>query len=57
MNMKAIKEARVDKKQLTEEMWAMIETCFEGTAIMYEGNIRMRLPSGELFLIEIKEEK
>lgn len=57
MNMKATKEARVDKKQLTEEMWAMIETCFEGTAILYEGNIRMRLPSGELFLIEIKEEK
>ncbi len=57
MDMKESKEARVDKKQLTEEMWVMIDTCFEGTAIVYEGKIRMRLPSGELFLIEIKEEK
>lgn len=57
MNMKATKEARVDKKQLTEEMLVMIDTCFEGTAIVYEGKIRMRLPSGELFLIEIKEEE
>ena len=47
-------EQRVGKEEMLKEMLAMVNTCFEGEAIMYEGKIRMRLPSGEAFVVTVE---
>ena len=47
-------EQRVGKEEMLKEMLAMVKTCFEGEAIIYEGKIRMRLPSGEAFVVTVE---
>ena len=44
----------VGKDELLEELLAMVKTCFEGEAIIYEGKIRLRLPSGEAFELGVE---
>jgi len=53
MNSKGTKVERVAKEEMLAEMLAMIETCFEGTAVVHEGKIRMRLPKGEGFIVSV----
>lgn len=44
----------VEKSELMEELLAMVQTCFEGEAILTDGEIRMRLPSGEAFVVSVE---
>ena len=44
----------VEKSELMEELLAMVQTCFEGEAILADGEIRMRLPSGEAFVVSVE---
>ena len=55
MKGKRTKEARVSKKELLEELLAMLRTCFEGEAILYEGAIHIALPGGESFTLNVEE--
>ncbi len=47
-------EKRLEKSELLEELLAMIKTCFEGEAIIFEEKIRMRLPSGEGYVLTLE---
>ena len=49
-----VNENCVEKGEFLEELLAMVKTCFEGEAILFEGKIRMRLPSGEAFVIDVE---
>ena len=53
MNSKETKVERVAKEEMLAELLAMIETCFEGSAIVHDGKIRMRLPKGEGFIVSV----
>ena len=49
------KEKRVGKKEMLEELLALVRVCFEGEAILYNGALRMTLPSGESFEVSVEE--
>ena len=54
MKSKGMKVERVSKEEMLVELLAMIETCFEGSAIIHDGKIRMRLPNGEGYAISLE---
>ena len=55
MKSKRTKEVQVSKKELLEELLAMLKTCFEGEAMLYEGAIYITLPGGESFTLNVDE--
>lgn len=55
MKNKKTKEVQVSKKELLEELLAMLEICFEGEAIIYEGTLRMTIPSGQSFVLSVED--
>ena len=55
MNGRNAKEKRVERKAVLEELLAMVQVCFEGEAIVYQGAIRMTLPGGESFTVTVED--
>ena len=49
------KQKKVEKNEMLEELLAMIQTCFEGEAILADGSIRLRLRSGEAFAVNVEK--
>ncbi len=45
---------RVQKQEMTEEILAMIQVCFEGEASLENGKVRLVLPDGEAFCIQVE---
>ena len=53
--MNARKTQRVERKELLEELLAMVEICFEGQAIIYDESVRMTLPTGDSFVLKVEK--
>ncbi len=55
MNKRNANVEKVGKRAVLEEMLAMIRVCFEGEAVIYDGEVRMTLPGGESFTVSVAE--
>ena len=55
MKNKSAKTEKVGKKEMLQELLLMLDICFEGKAIIYDGAVRMTLPSGESFTLTVDE--
>lgn len=55
MKSTAVKEKEVALEELTQEAFAMVKVCFEGEVERCEDGIKLRLPSGETFLLSLKK--
>ena len=55
MKNKKTKIEKVEKAELLQELMAMLDVCFEGKAIVYDGALRMTLPNGQSFQLAVEE--
>ena len=55
MKNKKKKIEKVEKAELLQELMVMLDVCFEGKAIVYEGGLRMTLPNGQSFRLAVEE--
>ena len=53
--MNARKVKRVEKREMLEELLALVRICFEGEAILYDGALRMTLPTGDSFVVKVED--
>ncbi|MBO5363428.1 MAG: hypothetical protein J6A46_03790 [Clostridia bacterium] len=55
MNERNAKERRVERKDVLEELLAMVRVCFEGEAILYDDELLMTLPTGDSFTLKVEK--
>ncbi len=55
MKDKKTKLEKVAKEELMQELLVMLDICFEGEAILYDGALRMTLPNGQSFTVAVEE--